>query len=241
MLRLVRAHREAENALPSPDAHTFDLRVFALRSIDEIEEYAFLALVHHHAAGLCSAGSRGFNHHRFGQVREGGRAGHRTLELEQQLQILHAVLELLLRLNELHVLLNHRQKEPGVIDRHRSLSRQGRKQFFVVLRELAVPAGLVEGGWALLSLARWSGRTAALRPAKLTALIGDRTKPDCAPFVEHLDHADGSSDVILHRRRENRARSVARHLVPVARETSVPIGVFDPEGLPELRHVTSDP
>ena len=65
------------------------------------------------------------------------RARHRVLEIEEQLEVAHAVLELLLGVEQLDVLLRDRHEEAGVVDADGRLRRQRREDVGVVVRELA--------------------------------------------------------------------------------------------------------
>ena len=59
-------------------------------------------------------------------------------------------------------------------------------------------------------------------------------------LVEHLDDADGASQVVLHRDREDRARAVARGHVPFGVEPRILVGLVDEERLARLRDVAGD-
>ena len=72
------------------------------------------------------------------QLVERRRAPHRALEVEEQLQIADAVLELLLRVEQLHVLLRDRDEQARVVDGDRGLGGERREDDRVVVGELAL-------------------------------------------------------------------------------------------------------
>ena len=111
-------HRPADEPLPFAQREAAQLSVLV---VDEVEERRPLAFA---LAGLAQRDGRRarlarahrFAEHRHEELFERVRARHRALEREEELQIAHATEELLLRLDELQVLLHGLEEEARVVD-----------------------------------------------------------------------------------------------------------------------------
>ena len=59
-------------------------------------------------------------------------------------------------------------------------------------------------------------------------------------LVQHLDHADGSTQVVLQRRNQHVPRAITGQDVPLGLEALVGVGVLDPDRLAGLGHTAGD-
>src|SRR4029079_12407589 len=129
--RFVVRHRIAKKAITSfdlkPSYFGIARRVVRWLRLDEVQEHARFALVDEQPSRTRSASTRRGGNHGTAQVFERSRTTHRCFELTQKRQIGDAMLELFLRLDELHVFLNDRKKQARVVDRDRGLRRQRRE------------------------------------------------------------------------------------------------------------------
>ncbi len=106
--------------------------------VDDVEVTAPVFLITEgHGPHLGLAGPHGFAEHRDEQVLERGGATHRVLEVEEQLEVPHAPLELLGHVEKLDVLLRHRHEEPRVVDAHGRLRGESRQDVGVVVGKVA--------------------------------------------------------------------------------------------------------
>jgi hypothetical protein len=111
-----------------------------IHALDEVAGF----VVCQEERGAASVGRlRDLLERRAGQLVDAVRPGRRTLELEKQRQLSKLPLELLLRIEELLVLLNQRQNESRVVDRDGRLRAEGSEDGLVVVGE-ACPCALVQ-------------------------------------------------------------------------------------------------